>query len=421
MIHFINYFLMRSFGEFVSLLPRPMVIFLGKMGGSVLYYLHREFRKKAMTSLYIAFFQKRKEEELKKIAKQSFQNLAITCLEFISLKRDKKRLSSYFYFENGEDVLELLKKNQGIVFLSAHQANWEIPFLAITSLHFQGIAIGRPIKNKFLYKWVLSVRESVGGKIVSPKNAIKEGVKALNEGKFMGIVGDQAFPEGQYTYPLFGTPAWTSTTPALLAYRTNSPIVVVKTRREGVKYAISSSPPLWPDCTKSLKDEIPRLMDQAMNHLEKSIEKTPSEWLWQHDRWKQHKIDHIKRNFRYAFILVILPFNAAPLLSILPLFKEIYPRGFLTLLVPKETEIQLSDVTILKYEKKSDLFLRDFRFQIVFDFYNCAKLRFHFRRLGAFKTLNLKMLEKIAEEKNDLEKILLKAICKSDAKRPFFY
>jgi len=417
-----SYLTLRFLGSILSLLPHPLIFSLGKIGGFALYYLHREFRKKAITNLYIAFGKKYAEKKLKQIARRSFQNLAITCLEFIALRRSKRHLAKLCHIEGGEEILALLGKKQGIVFLSAHQANWEIPFLAITS-RFPGVAIGRPIKNKKLYQWILSVRESFGGKIVSPKQAVKEGIKALNAGTFVGIVGDQAFCEGSYTYPLFGTRAWTSTLPALLACRTNSPLVAAITRRQRSKYVISSSPPIWPDPSKPLKEEVPRLMNCAMEYLEKSIEQRPSEWLWQHDRWKQQKVDHVKRLYRFAFILITLPENPTPFLPLIPLFREIYPRGFLSFFLPKSSKDTLCppDAELLYYENPKDLFVRNFSYQIVFDFIDLAPLRRHFRKLGAFQTLNLKALHTIAGKGENICETLLRAICKEDAPRSLFY
>lgn len=410
----ITYILLRILSEFLAVLPRRALFALGNGGGLLLYFFHREFRKKTMTSLSVAFGKTKGEKELKKIARASFQNLCITCLEFISLKKTK--VKKYIEAEGGEEIAELLKKKQGVVFVSAHQANWEIPFLMVTSL-FPGIAIGRPIKNKRIYKWILSVRESYGGKIVMPKNALKSGLKALSEGNFIGIVGDQGFPSSSYNYPLFGTRAWTSTAPALLACRANAPLVAAMTRREGLKYVITCSPPIWPNPSEPLKEEVPRLMNEAMRYLEKSIEKRPSEWLWQHDRWKQQKIDHVKREYRYAFILVILPEDPSSLLPHLSLFDEIYPRGFITFLAPEKTSISKN---VIHYKKREDLFLKDWRYQIVFDFYDDPKLRRHYKKLGAFQTLNLKKLEKISGEK-EFPEILHKAICKDNAPRSLFY
>ena len=57
-----------------------------------------------------------------------------------------------------------------------------------------GVAIGRPVKNHFLYNWVVSMREKYGGKIIAPNQAIKEGLRGLKKGAFLGIVGDQGCP-----------------------------------------------------------------------------------------------------------------------------------------------------------------------------------------------------------------------------------
>jgi len=400
MMYFLFYILLRSIGGLLSFLPPPLLHAFARFSALCIYHLHRNFRKQALSNLAIAYGTCKSEKERKKIAKQSFHNLMITCFEFFRLKRGK--LSDMISLEENTEVSQLLEKKQGVIFLTAHQANWEIPFLAVTAL-FPGVAIGRPIKNKWLYKWVLSIREMMGGKILMPRQAIRQGIRALKEGKFLGIVGDQAFPESPYAYPLFGTRAWTASTPALLAYKTKCPIVVGTTKRIGYKYVVTGSPPFWADSSQPIKEEVPQLMDRVMRYLEASIQQRPEQWMWIHNRWKQQTIDHVKRKYRFGFILVTLPPNAKPFLEMLPLLRQIYPRSFLTFFVPKGTEIPLSDCNVLTYEKKSDLFVRDWRFQLVLDFYNSAKLRRHFRRLGAFKALNLK--------KCDLKKTLVKPEC----------
>src|ERR1700722_16573294 len=105
---------------------------LGNFAGTIAYHLHRPFRKKALANLAIAFGKTKTEEERKKIAKKSFQNLMITCLEFFRFKKSHNNLSEIVTLEKNPEVENLLINKQGIVFLTAHQANWEIPFLALT-------------------------------------------------------------------------------------------------------------------------------------------------------------------------------------------------------------------------------------------------------------------------------------------------
>lgn len=364
----LTYLFVRLFGALISLLPYSAIHALGRITGSLIYYVYTPYRKKAMSNLAIAYGNTKTEKERKKLARQSFQNLMITCLEFFRLK--KKDLPKVIKMVEPEKVTTLQEKGQGIVFLTGHQANWEIPFLCVNMLSPGGVAVGRPINNPRLYKWVLSVRQMNGGKIVMPRQTIKAGLKALRAGKYIGIVGDQAFPESDYSYPLFGTRAWSTTAPALLAYKAKCPIIVGTTHRKSGYYEVRGSSPLWPNYDLPMKDSVTDLMDRAFKHLEESIKGSPDQWMWIHDRWKQQEIDHVKRIYRYGFILVLVPKNAPD--DIRARLEKIYPRSFLTFLTPED-----------------DLFCRDWRYQLVLDFVGLPKVRRHFCKLGAVRAIPL--------------------------------
>lgn len=409
---FLIYCGFRIFGFFISRLPYSLIHFVGRCVGSLAYYFYRPFRKKALANLAIAYGNIKSEKEREKIAKLSFQNLMITLLEFFRFKRSRGHLEEIVTLQDNPRVREVVEQGKGIVFLSAHQANWEVPFLVLTE-KYRGVAIGRPIKNRRLYHYVLSVRQMNGGKIVMPKNAIRQGLKALKKGEFLGIVGDQAYPESPYSYPLFGTRAWTASTPALLAYKTGVPLVVGSTKRVHGRYVVSGSDPIWPNLNLPIKDEIPRMMDVAMHQLESSIKERPEQWMWVHDRWKQQGIDHVKRKYRYGFILVVLPPNIEPFLPTISLLKLIYPRSFLTFFVPKGAALPTTDAEMWTYEKKSDLFVRDWRFQLVLDLYGIEKLRSHFLKLGAFKVLTLKKIKNRGTIEESIKYKLVKPECLS--------
>ena len=125
-----------------------------------------------------------------------------------------------------------------------------------------GVAIGRPIKNRYLYGWVQKMRQKFGGIIITPKNALKEGIKALQQGKFLGIVGDQGMPESSFSSSFLGRKAWTSTAPALLAYKSGCPLIVATTVRQNGHYTISYSDPIFPNKEHGAKEEVPRLMQE---------------------------------------------------------------------------------------------------------------------------------------------------------------
>jgi Kdo2-lipid IVA lauroyltransferase/acyltransferase len=389
---------------------------LGKFLGTLAYYCLPKFRKRALSNLALATDLPLSQKEIIRLAKESFQNLMITCLEYPKLASEKD-ISKVAYCTNPEPAASLLKEGKGVIFFCGHQANWEILFLEGTS-RMPGVAIGRPIKNRLLYNWVLSIRQKFGGKIITPQNAIKEGLKGLKKGSFLGIVGDQGMPDSGFCSPFLGRLAWTSPIAAILSYRTGTPIIVATTLRENGKYRIDYSQPIWPNQNLPLETEIERLMNQSLKLLEESIKKEPGQWMWQHNRWKQQTPEKIKRRFRHDSLCIIFPSDKTEfdhIASHLPVFRKIYPLEFITLIIPEKFKhfTLLPDVEKITYQEYGDLLLEDFRFKLVFNFSAYKTLRAHFLSLSAFEVITLEDLKELAdlETSQDLTQILEKSLC----------
>lgn len=395
----LSFFFLRLATWPFSLLSYSALHRTGKALGSYAYYLMPRFRKRALSNLALATTLALSEEEIIRYAKESFQNLIITCLEYSKLAKEKE-ISRVAFCENPEKAAALLQEGKGVIFFCGHQSNWEILFLEGTS-RMPGVAIGRPIKNSALYEWIVSIREKFGGKIITPQNAAREGLRALKKGKFLGIVGDQGMPDSGFSSLFLGRRAWTSPLPALLSYRTELPIIVATTKRENGKYAIHYSDPLWPDTSRAAETEIPRLMERALALLEEKIKARPGEWLWQHNRFKQQTPEKLKRPFRQEAIAIFLPDDQEELEKILPhlpFFRTLYPHEFLTLFVPQKFQhlVALDECEMIIYSEKKALFVRDYRFKLIYNFTPWQKLSKHFRSLAAFHTVTLADLKKRA-------------------------
>ncbi|MBP9842326.1 MAG: hypothetical protein KBC64_07910 [Simkaniaceae bacterium] len=365
----------------LAFLPLTAIHFIGRRLGSLSYYLVPRYRKRSLANLALAF-PNMKEEELKTLAKASCQNLMTVLLEYPkwSVTSD---LENEVICQNPDLAKALLNEGKGLIFFVGHQANWEVLFLD-GSRRMPGVAIGRPIKNKHLYQWILSIRERFGGKMITPKGALKEGLRALKQGKFLGIVGDQGLPESPFSSLFFGRRAYTSPAPVLLAYRTNSPLIVATIKRGKGKYLIHYSEPLYPNLSLPMESEMERLMKEALTLLEVSIAERPHEWLWQHNRWKQESASLVYYRFRHDSILIILPYALD-----LSLFRELYPRAFIFLLVPQGTSISLSEAEVIFYQGEDELLRNDYRFKLIFNFTSNPKIAPYYLKKGAFEVIDL--------------------------------
>lgn len=402
-------------------MPYSWIHAIGKGLGTLLFYFLRDYRKRALSNIALATALSLNQKEIILIAKQSFQNLAINCLEYSKLSFENN-LSRIIHCENPEIADTLYHKGQGIIFFCGHQSNWEVLFLDGTS-RMKGIAIGKSIKNKHLYRWIISIREKHGGKIISPRNAVREGLRALKNGVFIGIVGDQGMPNSGYSFPFLGRRAWTSTAPALLAYRTNSPIIFAETRRIKGKYQIRYFDPIWPDLAKPMEQEVVRMMNETLTLFEQSVQRSPGEWLWQHNRWKQQTPQNVYKRFRHDCICIILPFDREGFDAIVPhliTLKNIYPSDFLFLLIPEHFRgVPLIEVDeAIYYRTLNETLLKDFRFKLIFNFTDYEPVRAHYERLSAFETLDLETLRTLAapyfssEEKDNLSEVFKRALCR---------
>src|SRR5262249_27033529 len=152
---------------------------LGALLGTVAYYTLPKFRKRALSNLALASSLQLSEEQIEHLAMASLQNLMITCLEYAKFASEKNihRVASCV---NPEQAAQLMKESKPVIFFCGHQSNWEVLFLEGTS-RMPGVAIGRPIKNHYLYNWVLSIREKYAGKMITPQNAIREGLRGLKK------------------------------------------------------------------------------------------------------------------------------------------------------------------------------------------------------------------------------------------------
>ncbi len=401
-----------SISFLLSLLPPRWLHRLGRGLGLIGYYLSKKYRKLTMNNL--ALVQPAlglSETEMKAIAKQAFQSLTITCLEYGRLARSYTKIDALLHAKNERSAVPLQKEGKGdrkgIIFLGSHLANWEVSFID-SSHRSPVIAVGRAIDNTLLYSWIVSIREMWGGKIIDQQGALKASLRALKKGVSVGFVADQGLPSSSYSYPFFGVRAWTSSAPGLLSYATGSPIVVVSIKREADgRYLVGYSDPIWPDLTKPSKEEVERLMHEALVLQEQAIRENLGQWLWQHRRWKQPK-GLVAKRFSHDAFLVILPEDLAAFeacMKGLYVLRTFYPYGFLTFLVPQSREqegrgaLKVLEGDIITYSTAKEALLDSWLYQVVLDFADISGCHQHYLKLGAFEVVNFLQLGALAKKR----------------------
>jgi KDO2-lipid IV(A) lauroyltransferase len=388
----INYYLIRLLGLFFSLFSFKALYKIADLIHSPLYLLIGKYRKRALSNLSCATELNLCKEEIKKIAKESLFHLLLTSFEYGKLYYTKT-LHSFVKTVNADFSNHRLDQDQGVVFFCGHQSNWELLFLDATSRH-AGVCIGKPIRNKRLYDFILKIREKFGGKVVEPKDAYKTCLRALKKGQLVGVVGDQGMPESNFVAPCFGRNAHSTTLPALLSLRSNCPLIVAMIERNYGSYTISYSDPIELDPKAS--DPVFDLTQKSLKTLDAAIKKNPAQWMWQHNRWKISYPSYIPKKFRHDAICIIVPDNKEfidELSNLLETYKGAYWIGIVPLKYKKIKGFN----ELFTYQDPKDCFIEHYGPKLVFDGVGIEGLKKHFKKMATFTYCEIKSPKKILD------------------------
>ena len=110
------------------------------------------FRSKKIINQNINFaFPSIDNEQREKIIKGMWSNFGRTFAEYIFLNEFNKNLSTKLISIEGKNILdEIKKKNEPVVFISGHFANFELMAMQLTNYGINLSAIYRPLNNVFL-------------------------------------------------------------------------------------------------------------------------------------------------------------------------------------------------------------------------------------------------------------------------------
>jgi Kdo2-lipid IVA lauroyltransferase/acyltransferase len=285
------YLLARMVIGFFRVIPRRTAVAVLDLLGALAWRLDRRHRKIALVNLRIAF-PDLSDPERSAIGRRSFQNAAQNVLEVSRLRTldsgNIDRIATY-HPESGINNFEAARaRGRPILYITGHFGAWEL-LPAAHALNGHPLSfITRPLDNPFLDRFLNERRTTGGNEVISKRRATRRVLEALKDGRDVGILMDQTTQvhEGVFV-DLFGLPASTTPSVALLALRTDATVLpgFIVPRGRG-KYWLKFLPPVDLVRTGRLEDDI-RLNTASFNRIiEQFIHAHPDTWLWGHKRWK---------------------------------------------------------------------------------------------------------------------------------------
>jgi len=256
---------------------------LSKILANTLFVIPNRRKRDLFTNLDLVYPDMSKKEKTK-LAKKVYENFVYNFVEMfknrnITKEKLKKRVEIIGY----DKIKKYLNK------ISAHYGNWEMmPLILGGVLEIPISVVVRNLDNKFLNKLFKSNREKFNIETFDKKGAMKNLMKALKNGRSVGIFVDQntAKSEGM-DVEMFNLKALHTPSAALLSKKFNLPIIPVFIQREGDKYKIIFKEPI-------IEKDIHKNVELQSKVIEEMIKEKPEEWYWFHRRFKHYYEDKYK-------------------------------------------------------------------------------------------------------------------------------
>ena len=276
-------------------LPLGLARLVGRLGGWLAYHLPRRARAVARKNLELVF-PGRSPAERRALLKASFVHLGICMVEFCRFTRltAEDVRERWVVEEDGsfEKLREALGHGKGVIINGGHLGGWELSALALPAFGLPLNTVARRVESEPIDALIMRSRSHLGTKLVYQDHGLFHMYRALRKGKLVGLHVDQyAGRQGRYV-PFFGRDASSVDTCARLHVMSGAPIFCgAMQRRDDGRYVWRIRPVEIPAAKEGQSEDerIGEVLCVCHRGIEELIRLAPEQWLWSHNRWRDHR------------------------------------------------------------------------------------------------------------------------------------
>ena len=274
--------------SFISQIPNAYLLFFGKILGNLLYYLAVPQRRIVSRNLRFSLVNS-SPQQIQCRAKHIFQHFGITILELLQMACfSEQELVSKVRIEGKEILIKALKKQKGVVVVTAHLGNYEVASQVVPCfLGLQMASVAKKMRNARLNRLIHNLRTRFGNKIIYKKGALPEMMQTLRQGEMVAILMDISRRFDGVEVNFFGRRATATPAAALLGLRCKSPIIPAFCHRNPKgKLIVQIEPPVEIKRTKDLRFDLQFNTQLITDCVERAVKNYPEQWNWMLKRWK---------------------------------------------------------------------------------------------------------------------------------------
>ena len=193
-------------------------------------------------------------------------------------------------WDNFDCITRAYAAGRGVLMLTPHLGCFEVAAQSMArrqlDAHGPLTVLFRPARKAWLAPLVAASRDRPGlAAVPTNLSGVRQMIKALREGRAVGLLPDQVPPEGQGLWsPFFGKPAYTMTLAARLALQTGAEVRMVWGERlpAGRGYRLHCR-----ELEAPLAADLESAVAQINREMERLVRECPQQYLWSYNRYKQ--------------------------------------------------------------------------------------------------------------------------------------
>ena len=305
--HFIVYAAFRVFEFVLKVLPLTLVARVGSAVGMLAWMLGGSYRKLALNNVRIAFGRELPENQLKVIVRRHFASLGANL--FCGLKlplMGEQEVLKCVSVENAHIPAAIAAEGKPMLYAVMHLSCWELltQIPSVVSMGRRPSSIYQPLANPFLDAHVRRNREKLGYILFDRSAGFSEPMRHLRENQgTLGVLVDQHAGDKGVWCPFFDRLASTTSLPALMALRCDTPLVPIGVYDDGPgRWRIVFHPPVISREETPTAEGVTAELNLA---VERVVRMAPHNWFWVHNRWKTPKPEFLLANYRRGITLPV--------------------------------------------------------------------------------------------------------------------
>ena len=259
-------------------LPLRFRIWLGGLLGSIYSFIPTNERRIAKLQVQ-SFLQPANAD---RVVKDVFSQLGQTVFESLNLFPILDNSENRIEWFNYDLFKKALKKDNGVIALSAHLSNWDLLAAYSIKRDIPLVTFGRKARNASFQEALNWLRERYSIDTIwrDDKSAVRKTMQALKQGKCVAALIDQDTRVGSEFVPFFQLPAKTPVGVIKIAKKCDSAIFtafICRTAPARFEIHFSEIDP---------NQSVEEILAEYNRKLEAFIKEHPAQWVWFHKRWK---------------------------------------------------------------------------------------------------------------------------------------